>query len=134
MRAVFYRLSPAEQQRLVRRKRKYDDKAQEEAIAGGSHPPRDCSYVHYVLNVYNKEYIAFDREMTCLQESARQDLVSSHTLSRQQITGSRVRDKTDQQRRVNNNASNSTAHQQQPRRPKGRGRGRGKGKVHLSGG
>ena len=117
IRTVFYRLVPIEQEKLVKRKKKFDAKRREEAFYNGQPPPDDCSYVFFILEIYNKEYIAFDREMSCLQDSAKQDIVSSHNLSRQQITGSQIKDsRGDRPKNVSNNASNSTLHQQQPRK------------------
>ena len=58
LRAIFYRLTAQEQARLVKKKRKYDEKRHQEAMSNGEVPPGPTSYTFYILQVWNKEHIA----------------------------------------------------------------------------
>ena len=121
LRCIFYRLTDRDQEKLMKKKKKYDTRMQENTMRRGLPKPPESSWVFWIIHIWNVEEVMFGRDKMCLVESARQDTVSGSTLTRAQITGSNVSENNGSKK--TNSNSISTEHQQKPKRGGGGGRG-----------
>ena len=107
VRVVLYRLSPELQEDLVKNKKKYEKK-REWASPHADPRESEVSFCFYILEIWNQNFIAMDREMDCLVQSARQDTVSSVELTRAEVTGARPR--SENTKKVNTNVGQVHRH------------------------